>query len=76
MTFKQFRRWCNDRACDGWWGHQEALLCIDVMSQIQKLPFWKRERVWKQIEGRMMLEVIGPTNRKIKEITGVDVDAK
>ena len=76
MTFRQFQKWCNDRACDGCWGYQEALLCIDVMSQIRRLPFWKRERVWKQIEGRMMLEVIGPTNQKIKEITGVDVNAK
>ena len=70
MTFKQFRKWCNERACDGCWGYHEAILCIDVGREILKLPSWKREKVWKQIELRMLNEVIEPTNRKIQELRG------
>lgn len=68
MTFKQFRQWCNDRACDGCWGYQTAMLCIDVMKEINRFPFWKREKAWKQIEHRMLVEVITPTNKRIQEV--------
>ena len=68
MTWKQFQKWCNERACDGYWGYQEAMLCIDVMKMIRQLPFWKRARVWNQIKHRMMAEVITPTNKKIEEL--------
>ena len=74
MTYKQFKQWCNERACDGCWGMQVALLCIDVMKEINRLPFWKREKVWKQIEHRMLVEVITPTNKIIQGVTGAKTD--
>lgn len=74
MTYKQFRHWCNERACDGCWGYLEASLCIDVMSEINKLPFWKREKAWKMVKNIMMVEVITPINQRIKEIMGADND--
>lgn len=37
MTFKEFT------ACDGRWGMVEAMVCIDLMAEIRKLSFWKRE---------------------------------
>lgn len=70
MTWKQFQQWCNERACDGCWGYQEAVLCIDVLKMIRQLPFWKRAKVWKMVECKMMVEVITPINQKIKERTG------
>lgn len=44
MTFKEFTAWCNERACDGRWGMVEAMVCIDLMAEIRKLSFWKREK--------------------------------
>lgn len=44
MTFKEFTAWCNEQACDGWWGMVEAMVCIDLMAEIRKLSFWKREK--------------------------------
>ena len=74
MTYKQFRHWCNERACDGCWGYLEASLCIDVMRMINKLPFWKREKVWKMVKDRMLRDVIEPTNQKIQQMRGADND--
>lgn len=45
MTFKEFTAWCNERACDGRWGMVEAMVCIDLMAEIRKLSFWKREKI-------------------------------
>ena len=30
MKFKEFAKWCNERACDGCWGMLEAMACIDI----------------------------------------------
>ena len=30
MKFKEFAKWCNERACDGCWGMLEAMACIDL----------------------------------------------
>ena len=48
MTFKEFREWCNDRACDGCWGMNAATICIGVISEINDKPFWKRKKAWKK----------------------------
>lgn len=68
MTFKQFQRWCNDRACDGCWGYKEALLCIEVLDDINQLPFWRRKKAWREIEDRIVEAIINPINQKIKEV--------
>lgn len=70
MTFKQFVKWCNERAYDGCWGFQTAQMCIGVMREIRKLPFWKREKAWKQIEPQMRNGIVEPINRKIQELRG------
>ena len=49
MTFKEFTAWCNEQACDGWWGMVEAMVCIDLMAEIRKLSFWKREKFWREL---------------------------
>ena len=72
MTFKQFRQWCNDRACDGCWGKVEALLCIQFAQEIAQLPFWRREKEWKKIAQQMETLIINPINQKIKEVRGDD----
>lgn len=49
MKFKEFTNWCNERACDGCWGMLEAMTCISLIKEIRKAPFWKREKIWKEI---------------------------
>ena len=58
--------WCNERASDGRWDLLTAMVCIDLIAEIRKIPFWKRERVWKNQHERQVLdEIIEPLNQKI-----------
>ena len=45
--------------------------CIDIINQIRKEPFWKREKKWKELNERYMIveDIINPINNKINEIT-------
>lgn len=70
MTYKEFEKWCGDRACDGCWGIETARICIVVMREVRKKPFWKRERFWQTINISMDIEdrYVIPTNKKIEEV--------
>lgn len=71
MSFKEFVNWCNDRTCDGCWGMLTALTCIDLIKRVRKVPFWKREKYWKQeYESRVLGEIVNPINKKIEEVYG------
>ena len=60
MTYKEFKKWCNDRASDGCWDMLTAMTCIDLIEEIKKVPFWKREKVWKnQYEAKVLKEIVG-----------------
>ena len=74
MTFKEFVEWCNDRACDGCWGMIEAMTCIDIISNIRKLPFWKRKKAWMEKQQQVLDEIVNPTNRKIQEMNAIGVE--
>lgn len=68
MTFKEFCKWCNDRAFDGCWGSVEAITCISIMASIKEYPFWKREKIWRSIYADDVVnKIINPTNELIKE---------
>jgi len=70
MTFKEFSAWCNQRACDGMWGMNEALACLEVGKMIYKVPFWKREKEWQKWNADWHMEEIfvKPTNERIAEV--------
>lgn len=55
MTFKEFVIWCNDRACDGCWGMNEAMICIAIVEGVKNKPFWKRKKEWKKLEDKWLL---------------------
>lgn len=71
MSFKEFLAWCNERACDGCWGLIEAMICIDVITEVGKKPFWKREKFWRETYmTEVIREIVNPTNQKIGELLG------
>jgi hypothetical protein len=37
MTYKEFKEWCNDRACDGAWGVYQAMTYIKIMEAIDSI---------------------------------------
>ena len=74
MSYREFREWCNQRACDGCWGMYEAMICIDICGEIQRLPFWKRKKKWREYERDIVTQIVEPTNAKIREVTEVQHD--
>ena len=72
MTFKQFKRWCNDRACDGRWGYEDAVYCIELIQDMMKIPWWKRNKAWKKINLLVLHAVVTPTNQKFQKERCID----
>lgn len=69
MTFKNFSDWCNQRAADGCWDMPSALACTEILNKVRQKPFWKRERVWKQLYKKSVVDsIVIPIENKIKEV--------
>lgn len=68
MKYREFKSWCNDRAFDGRWGMKEAIICIEIIQEIEIMPFWKRNKRWKELEKDVVTLLIEPINKKIKEV--------
>ncbi|MCK9480042.1 MAG: hypothetical protein M0R40_11180 [Firmicutes bacterium] len=77
MTFKEFSAWCNQRACDGMWGINTAIVCMEAGTAIAKKPFWKREKEWQKWNADQHIEEIfvNWTNEKIAEIMAKESEA-
>ena len=67
MTFKDFVEWCNMRACDGLWGRYHAIVANDVIKDVRKRPFWRREKYWKKYYKESIVRlIVNPINEKIE----------
>lgn len=56
VTFEEFDKWANERACDGKWSFLDAVLCSQVIGSILNIkPLFgrkkARERAWQEIKG-------------------------
>lgn len=56
VTFEEFDRWANERACDGRWSFVDAVMSLQVIRSILNIKplFGKkkaRERAWQSIKG-------------------------
>lgn len=47
MKFKEFKRWANERACDGQWGIQHFIATMEIYAVMNKVRFFK-EKFWKK----------------------------
>ena len=70
MTFKQFKAWFNERACDGCWSLNAIIICSEAIKYVNKHPFWRREKAWQRINLMMDIEnkVVNYINAKIEEL--------
>ena len=67
MSYKEFKKWCRERAYDGCWSLKQAIFCQDIMSYVNAHWFWQREKVWKeQYEFLTFLQVIKPVEDKMR----------
>lgn len=61
--------YCGNLEYDGCWGMLEAIACINLINEIMKIQFWKREKFWKEnYEQQVLEEIINPIEKKLKEI--------
>lgn len=67
MTYKEFKDWCNDRACDGMWHFHTFLACRDVIDTMESTIFFRRKKIWKKLEPEVMATIVEPTNSRIEE---------
>lgn len=69
MKYKEFKNWCNARAFDGCWGMKEAVICIEIMKDINNRPFWKRKRKkkWQELENEVVAKIVKPINKLLEE---------
>lgn len=37
MSYQEFKKWCNDRACDERWSELEAMACLQVIKEIDSI---------------------------------------
>ena len=47
MTYRQFKKWTDDRSCDGLWGFTHACAAVGLLSAMREQGFWSRRRWWK-----------------------------
>lgn len=67
MTYKEYLAWCNDRACDGCWSLQVAVVCCDIAKRILRVPWWRRKKEWLKIKDEIDIEkVVDCINEKIE----------
>lgn len=76
MKFKEFSKWCNDRCFDGCWGIKEAVICSNICQEIYKLPFWKREKAWKEHEEFIINNIVQPIDKMIHEKAKENTDVQ
>jgi len=68
MKYKEFKKWCNERAADSMWNILTAMKCIEVMRVVDKFWFWKRDKIWREYyEAFMLATFVKPTNDLIEQ---------
>lgn len=73
MKFREFVRWCNERASDGCWGMYEAITCIRIMQEVREQHFWKREKYWKEkYEKDVLNGIVNPIEKMLAEMGGAE----
>jgi hypothetical protein len=47
------------------------MYCIDLIQTMMKIPWWKREKVWKKVETKVLVAVVTPLNKKRQEFAAM-----
>ena len=47
-----------------------ALICAGIIREVNKIPFWKRKRIWNEEYREIAEEIVKVINEKIEQIVG------
>lgn len=73
MEYKDFVRWCNQRACDGCWDYATCLVCIAIMNEIESVPLCKRNKLWREVRADVEEKAVKPIEERLKKLRGEDI---
>lgn len=48
MTYKEFKKWCNENTYTGRWPLQYAIYCLSIYDDILDYPLWKRRKIYEE----------------------------
>lgn len=65
MSYRDFKLWCSERACDGCWSQLTATVCLSVINVVDHVPVWKRKKEWAHWHDFVVNEFVKPTNAAI-----------
>jgi hypothetical protein len=68
MKYKEFRKWCEARTTDGYWGITEAMVCVRAITEIDKYSIFKREKIWQENYAEYITPLVDCINLKIEEL--------
>ena len=76
MTFLDFKAWCDERSCDGLWGPNAAISCINALMVILRASRRKREQLWQEINKQFQIveTIVKPINVKIEAYLRGEMD--
>lgn len=67
MTFKEFSRWVNERACDGQWGIQHIIATTEIYDLMRGVRFFKK-KFWKENCEERANQIVESVNRIQKQL--------
>lgn len=69
MSFREFKKWVNQRSYDGLWSISDAIISLSTIVKIKEYPRFKRERIWrKYYKDEIVEKIIKPVNTQIMEL--------
>lgn len=73
MRFRQFVRWCERRAQEGMLGRVETIKCLQIINEMNFVPFWKRNRAWhNEYEEYVLKRIVNPIDEMRKYLKRAD----
>lgn len=67
MTFKEFRKWANERACDGQWGLTQAIETAEIYDNMRKAKLFKK-RYWKNNCEERAIKLVESVNQITEQV--------
>lgn len=69
MSFREFKKWVNQRSYDGLWSMSDAIISLSTIVKIKEYPRFKRERIWRRYyKDEIVEKIIKPVNTQIMEL--------
>lgn len=75
MTYKEFKKWCYEKACECFWELCDAYWSINCIATIETrckgvFKARKKEKVFHDLYEKQAIEIVNTTNRHKQKLLG------